>query len=66
MAITVNGRKEEYVEGETVKGLLRRLNYVFPLVVVKVGDHVISKGDYDTTLVPDGESVEILHLTSGG
>lgn len=66
MAIAVNGRQEEYVEGETVQGLLRRLNYVFPLVVVKVGDRVISKGDYDTTKIPDGETVAILHLTSGG
>jgi sulfur carrier protein len=66
MSIVVNGLRTEFKQGETLTDLLRRMNYVFPLVVVRIGGDVIAKSAYDSTIVPDGAVIEVLHLTSGG
>lgn len=66
MAITVNGNEREYIEGETVSQLLLRMRYVFPMVIVKVNGKVIPKSEYGSTIIPDGASVDVIHLTSGG
>jgi thiamine biosynthesis protein ThiS len=66
MSITVNRRKLDFREGETVEGLLKRLNYNFPLIIVKVDGDLIRKSEYSSKLIYDGSSIDIIHLTSGG
>jgi len=66
MSITVNGRKEDHIPGESLSALLERLNYVFPLVVVRIDDRFVPHGDYPSTTIEDGSNVIVLHLTSGG
>jgi thiamine biosynthesis protein ThiS len=66
MSITVNGRVMEYKEGESVNRLLKRMNYLFPLVVVKLDGRIIPKEMFIKTNLHDGATVEVIHLTSGG
>jgi thiamine biosynthesis protein ThiS len=66
MGITVNTKPQEWVEGESVTGLLKRMNYTFPLVVVKIDGEVIPKTEFPTTLIPEDSVVEVIHLISGG
>ncbi len=66
MTITVNGKEKEYVEGETVARLLKRLNFVFPMVVVKVNDKVVARESFVDVEVPEDGKVEVIHLISGG
>jgi len=66
MTITVNGRKVDFKEGESVNRLLKRMKFVFPLVVVKIDGRIIPRELYFGTKVHDGASVEVIHLTSGG
>lgn len=66
MAIEVNTKPVEWVDGETVSGLLERMNYTFPLVVVKIDGQVIPKSDFQSMFVPDNSVVEVIHLISGG
>ncbi len=66
MAITVNGKEREHVEEETVAKLLKRLNFVFPLVVVKVDGVIVAKEMFGEVVVPEGARVEVIHLISGG
>ena len=66
MGIRVNTKAVDWVDGETVTRLLERMNYTFPLVVVKMDGEVIPKSEYPTTLVPDDTDVEVIHLISGG
>jgi thiamine biosynthesis protein ThiS len=66
MGIKVNTKPVEWVDGETVTQLLKRMNYTFPLVVVKLNNLVIAKSDFTTTLIPDNSVVEVIHLISGG
>ena len=66
MSIEVNKNSIAWVEDETIKQLLKRMNYTFPLVVVKIDGQVIPKAKYSETIVPDNSRVEVIHLISGG
>lgn len=66
MGITVNTKPVDWVEGESVADLLKRMNYTFPLVVVKIDGEVIPKADFGSTVIPDDSVVEVIHLISGG
>jgi sulfur carrier protein len=64
--ITVNGDTVEWQPGLTVAGLLELRNYIFPMVAVQVNGELIRRGTYDTTPVPDGATVQVIHMMSGG
>ncbi len=66
MTITVNRRPVEFVEGETVKDLIKRMRYTFPLLVVKVDGKLVPGKQQKDFLIEDGSSIDIIHLTSGG
>jgi sulfur carrier protein len=64
--IIVNGRKVDFVENETVSGLLKRLKYVFPNVVVKINGELVKKTDFADTVINDESEVAVIHMISGG
>lgn len=64
--IEVNGKKVEWVENESVKDLLSRMRYTFPLVVVKINDNVVPRKNFSDVIVPYNSKVEVIHMTSGG
>ena len=66
MSIKVNGRDFDWVENETIKELLRRVRYTFPLVVVKIDDKLIPRDDFSKVTVPDNSDVSVIHMISGG
>ena len=66
MSIEVNTNPMDWIDNETITQLLKRMNYTFPLVVVKIDDQVIPKAKYSETIVPDNSVVEVIHLISGG
>ena len=66
MSIEVNGRKVEWIENETVKDLLRRMRYTFPLVVVKINDKVVPRSNFPDFIVPDNSKIAVIHMISGG
>ena len=64
--ITVNGESMNWEQDLTITGVLRRRNYTFKLLVIKINGKLIKKEKYDTTTIPPGASVQVLHLMSGG
>ena len=66
MSIIVNGREMEYKENESINRLLKRMKYLFPLVVVKLDGKIIPKELFIQTKLHNGAVVEVIHLTSGG
>ena len=66
MSIEVNGRKTEWIENESVKQLLVRIKYTFPLVVVKINGKIILRDNYDKTIIPDKSKIDVIHMISGG
>jgi thiamine biosynthesis protein ThiS len=66
MSITVNGRSVDHKEGESVNRLLKRMRFLFPLVVVKIDGKIVPRDMFISTKVHDGAIIEVIHLTSGG
>lgn len=68
MKITLNNRETE-IEGHnelTVRQLLDHMRYVFPNIVVKVNGVLVRKAEYEAGVVRDGDTVEAIHMISGG
>lgn len=66
MSIEVNGRKVDWVENETIKQLLKRMRYTFPLVIVKINNEVVPRKDFSDVKIPDNSKVAVIHMISGG
>lgn len=66
MSINVNGRNIKWIENETIKQLLKRMKYTFPLVVVKINKKVILREDFSNEIVPDNSQIDVIHMISGG
>jgi sulfur carrier protein len=64
--ITVNGNQIDWEEGLTISRLLVKMNYTFRMLVIKMNGTLVKKNQYETTSVPDGADVAIIHLISGG
>lgn len=64
--ITVNGNSLDWEEGMNIHDVLRKMNYSFPLIVVKVNDQLVKPDRWSDFFVPDRAVVYVIHLTSGG
>jgi sulfur carrier protein len=67
MKITLNNRETVYNSPRlSVRELLATMNFSFPMIVVKVNERLVRKEQYDGVFVQDGDTVEAIHLISGG
>ena len=65
--ITVNKRHRiPWHAGMTVRDVLAAMRYTFPHIVVVVDGVLVRHDAYDTTTVPDGADVRVVHLMAGG
>jgi thiamine biosynthesis protein ThiS len=64
--ITVNGDQVEYAEDSTVATVIEQLGFKFPLLVVRINGKLIERDAYGSTAVADGDSLDVIHLMSGG
>ncbi len=64
--IVVNGDPMPWSEGMTVRDVLIERNYVFRMLIVRINGRLVPRAGFDTTLVPDGAEVDVVHLISGG
>ena len=64
--ITLNGNQVPCPAETTVAALLKEAGFVFPLLVVRVNGALVERAAYGSSPVRDGDTVEILHLVSGG
>jgi thiamine biosynthesis protein ThiS len=63
----LNDRPYEFFEeGITIKGVIEKMNYIYPKLVVRVNDVLIEKEDYDKTVLFEKDDVKIYHLLAGG
>jgi len=64
--ITVNGDRHPWREAMTVRDLLRERGYTFPLLITRIDGTLIPRERYDDTPIPEGATVDVIHLMSGG
>lgn len=67
MTIILNNSEKQFDDDQlSVRQLLERMSFTFPMIVVKVNGKLIKKESYDKVFVRHGDKVEALHLISGG
>ncbi len=64
--ITVNGEGLAWQEGLTVRDIIGIKRFTFPLLAVWIDDSPVPRDAFDSTTVPDGATVQIIHMISGG
>ena len=64
--ITVNGENRTLENPVTVTEYLKACNYVPVQAVVELNEEIIKRETYDTTVLKDGDVVEILQFMGGG
>jgi sulfur carrier protein len=67
MKISLNNREEEFAkENITVSEMLELKKFSFKMRIIKINGTLISKDKYDSTLIHDGDDVQLIYLMSGG
>ena len=67
MKITLNNRPEEFNLTEmTVDKMLEIKKFSFKMRIVKINGVLIKKEAYGSTIIRDGDIVQMLYLMSGG
>ncbi len=67
MKIILNNREETIdKDSMTLAELIDYKNFTFKLLVTKINEELVKKGDRDKVIVKDGDKVVVLHMVSGG
>jgi thiamine biosynthesis protein ThiS len=67
MKILLNNREEEFMkESISVYEMLILKKFSFKMRIIKINGALISKEKYDTTIIYDGDDVQMIYLMSGG
>jgi sulfur carrier protein len=67
MKILLNNREEEFnKESISVSEMLLAKKFSFRMRIIKINGVLILKDKYDSTLIHDGDDVQMLYLMSGG
>lgn len=64
--ITLNGNTVSDHEGITLEELIRRQNFVKSRIAIEINGRIISKKEYETTQVQDGDVIEVVSFVGGG
>jgi len=67
MRITLNNSPELFDENVlSIEEIIKKKNFTFKMLVIKLNGKVVMKNDRSVTKVKDGDDLMILHLVSGG
>jgi sulfur carrier protein len=67
MKIILNDREEEFMkENISISEMLELKKFSFRMRIIKINGVLISGEKYDSTIIHDGDSVQMLYLMSGG
>ena len=66
MRIQLNGEAFELPDGETVAGLIGRLDLAGRRVAVELNLDIVPRSQHATTALREGDLVEVVHAIGGG
>jgi sulfur carrier protein len=66
MRIQLNGESFELPDGETVAGLLSRLDLTGRRVAVELNLDIVPRSQHGATTLTEGDQVEVVHAIGGG
>jgi len=63
--VKVNGAEKD-IAGKTVSEYLATTNYDLKRIAVELGGDIVFKSQYDSTVLKDGDHLEIVSFVGGG
>jgi sulfur carrier protein len=67
MKFLLNNREEELTgENMSISTMMVQKKYTFKMKIVKINGILIEKDKYDSTIIREGDNVQMLYLMSGG
>ncbi len=67
MKILLNNIPEQFQEENlSVSEMLLKKKYTYKMRIVKINGVLVRKDKYDSTIISDGDEVQMLYLMSGG
>jgi len=67
MKIILNNREEEFaVDRMTVTEMFYLKKFTFRMRIVKINGTLIPRESYDSSLIKEGDNVQMIYLMSGG
>jgi thiamine biosynthesis protein ThiS len=66
VTITVNGREQQAIAGETVESLLDRLGLAARYALVERNGKPVERGRYGATALEDGDTLVVARPVAGG
>ena len=64
--LTINDKKVEFIENETLKDFLIRNNFDSDFLACEVDEKLVKKVNFDKFIVEDGSKVEVFSFVGGG
>lgn len=64
--VKINGKSIENIDGKTIAEYLSSSGYDAKRVAVELNGDILPKAQYDSTVLQDGDSVEIVSFVGGG
>ncbi len=66
MNIHLNGESREFSDGLTIESLIATLALEPTRVAIELNQAVVRRSQWPTTVLHDGDQVEIVHFVGGG
>ncbi len=66
MKIKINGKETEIRENSTISSVLKELDIKSNMLVVEKNLNIVNKSDYGSSLLFEGDSLEIVGFFGGG
>ena len=63
--VYINGC-EQAANGKTVVDIINEMNIDIRTIAVELNEEIVSKGDYDSTTLKDGDVLEVVSFVGGG
>jgi sulfur carrier protein len=64
--ITLNGKDVDLRGAGTIGELLEAQGFVWPLLIVRVNGALVQRERYANTPIAEGDTVDVIHMMSGG
>lgn len=66
MTLTINGEPRDFPDGLTLSALIQQLGMKADRVAVELNLEIVPRGSWDSTLLKNGDKLEIVHFVGGG
>lgn len=66
MRIKVNGESQEVPDGSSLEDLVRKLSLPPARIAIELNKNVARRAEWATTILAEGDRIEIVHFVGGG